>query len=346
MGDDAGFSAGDNSYVFDEDPPMAPPEDDDLTFPEVRVPPHLPLPPPRTMMTMTGERPPLHLPHLQAAPGAGDDQGGGHPGLPTFLSSEPRLAPLEEGESDTDHGYLIVEEAFRGSSNLASDISMDAVRALYPYWSQTASDTELGRRVAWVRRTNDWVYGEMSTASFRHLLQQLGSEGTGTMSSRTFVDLGSGSGKIAALAALHFGQVVGLELQAELHHLALRFAEEHRRLVTLHDASVGMVSLHRADFLGNLTPQWSDGDGRPWWEVADVAYACSPKYSRETMEGIKEYAVKMRPGSHFACVRHRLEDPALQEVWRGDADFTWGSDVLILYKRIPLSQPQPLSEGG
>jgi len=279
----------------DDEPPLAPPE------PTTTSPPPAP-----------GAEP---IEGVEQARDRGDD--------------EPRLAPSED-TGFTDYGLRIVEEVFSGSHALGSDAAMDAVRAWHPHWEEVDADSDVGRWVRWVRHSHDWVYGELASSSFPLLLPALSR--SSDLASGTFVDLGSGSGKVAALAALYFSQVVGLELQEALGTLARGLADDFRAQTRKHGVAAGELHLHRADFLGRLTPHWQDSQRQYWWEVADVAYACSPKFCEATMQALGDCAARMRSDSHFVTVRHPLHSDCLEEIWRGEGNFTWGHDELIVYR--------------
>mmetsp|Transcript_85547 Transcript_85547/g.222546 ORF Transcript_85547/g.222546 Transcript_85547/m.222546 type:complete len:296 (-) Transcript_85547:119-1006(-) len=284
----------DYSDSDEDEPPLAPPEDDAAD----------------------------DDPNFGARAAAAHGGGGGD-------DDEPRLAPLSEAEESTtgymDHGFRIVEEVYARSCSSGSEVSMDAVRALHPHWGAVDSDSEVGRWVRWVRCSHDWVYGELSSDSFNLLVLRTGGGGT-------FVDLGCGTGKVAALASLYFSQVLGLELQGALLNMASSLAEDFRAQTQKHGVAVGELMLHCVDFLGRLTPHWQSSQRQCWWEVADVAYACSPKFCEATMHALDECAARMKSGSHFVTVRHPLHSPCLEEIWRGEANFSWGSDQLIVYR--------------
>jgi len=214
---------------------------------------------------------------------------------------------------------------------------MDAVRSLHPHWSQVNADSEIGRWVRWVRCSNNWVYGELCTESFPLLLERSARDVADPLEAQrqeTFVDLGCGTGKVLALASLHFARCLGLELQLELRDLAGDLAERFRERAASRGVAVGDVEVHRADFLGKMMPQWQSRQGDPWWSVADVAYACSPKFCEETMHGLSDCAAMMRSGSRFVTVRHALKNESVPVVWQGEAVFSWGRDQLIVHQRI------------
>lgn len=247
----------------------------------------------------------------------------------------PLGAPIEEScisssNGDPDSlGVALVKEVYAGSSGVGSELALDAVRALHPFWDQAGKDSAIGRQVTWARCSNDWVYGELSLDSWPLLLAQCGPKST----SDVFVDLGCGTGKVTALAALHFSRVFGLELQQELLDHAGKLANTFRARARRQGVGVGELGFHRADFLGRLTSAWSGDDGKPWWELADVAYACSPKFSEATMQSLADLAAGMRSGCRFATVRHGLKSPHLEELWRGSLIFSWGRDDLIVHRR-------------
>mmetsp|Transcript_10819 Transcript_10819/g.37907 ORF Transcript_10819/g.37907 Transcript_10819/m.37907 type:complete len:117 (+) Transcript_10819:260-610(+) len=114
--------------------------------------------------------------------------------------------------------------------------------------------------------------------------------------------------------------------------MACALAERFHSLAENHGVRTGTMSLHQADFLGHLSQSWTNAAGQHWWELADVAYACSPKFSKETMAGLDDLAALMRPGAYFVTVRHPLQNSAMDEVWRGEAIFSWGRDDLIVYR--------------
>lgn len=230
---------------------------------------------------------------------------------------------------DLEFALSVVKEVYAGSSSAGAELALDATRALHPFWNQIGRDSDLGRKVSWVRCSNDWVYGELSVDSFPQLLAR-----SAPAKGETFVDLGCGTGKVATLAALHFSRVFGIELQQELLVLAEKLASSCRARVQRHGVGIGELHFQRADFLGRLTATWCSAEGKPWWQLADVAYACSPKFCEATMRSLAELAAGMRSGSRFVTVRHNLSSPSFEEVWRGQVDFSWGSDDLIVHRRL------------
>lgn len=251
----------------------------------------------------------------------------------------PHLAPSADGaELRTTlsraelrrHGARVVEEVYSHSCDEAEGLVVDTVRALHPFWDKVNEDSEIGRRVSWVRSSNDWVYGELTSHSFEELVEQR----LAITGDEVFVDLGSGTGKIVALASLYFRHAVGLEVQPALHERAQVLADTLKRRLQGHGVEAKELSLCSADFLDKSRACWtSTTDGRPWWEIADVAYACSPKFCTKTMHSLAELAALMRSGAQFVTVRHALKTADLDEVWRGDAEFSWGRDTLIVHRR-------------
>lgn len=73
------------------------------------------------------------------------------------------------------------------------------------------------------------TYGEVEVASFQNILGYTSTHNTfkeseGTLNSRVFYDLGSGTGRAVITAALspsHFSKVVGIELMAELYEFSM-----------------------------------------------------------------------------------------------------------------------------
>lgn len=242
----------------------------------------------------------------------------------------PVLAPPEHSDERSvyQHGVRLVEQVYTDSYAVGAEVAMEVVRSLHPNWSECEMDTEIGRWVKWARCSNDWVYGEMSPRSFETLLDALAE----CNRPRTFVDLGSGTGMLTALASLRFSNVLGIELQSNLDKVAQSYLSEFRRDVQKHGLQVGDINLFAADFLGRMTPHWQNSQGQYWWDVADVVYTCSPKFSQETMRKISSFAEQMRPDSLFFTVRHRLESGLFTEVRRDEASFSWGVDDLIMHR--------------
>eukprot|EP00931_Biecheleriopsis_adriatica_P010861 TRINITY_DN111927_c0_g1_i1.p1 TRINITY_DN111927_c0_g1~~TRINITY_DN111927_c0_g1_i1.p1 ORF type:complete len:304 (+),score=50.72 TRINITY_DN111927_c0_g1_i1:25-912(+) len=267
--------------------------------------------------------------------------GGGYPDAGSLLvahaeqdlsdEGQTMVAPPESNDPESlrEHARQLVEEVYERSYDNGTDVVMDAVRSLHPYWHEHELETARGKLVKWVRSSNDWVYGEMESESFTTLAAHLS-----ISESDTFLDLGCGTGKIAALASLYFRRSFGLELQKDLHLLAGELSEMFCRRSQNLGLCTGQMATFRADFLGQLTAPWAcPGDGQPWWEVADVVYACSPKFSAATMSALAGLAEKMRPGARFVTVRYALRTPCLEETWRGEGVFSWGRDDMIVHRR-------------
>eukprot|EP00927_Polykrikos_kofoidii_P062532 TRINITY_DN57347_c0_g1_i1.p1 TRINITY_DN57347_c0_g1~~TRINITY_DN57347_c0_g1_i1.p1 ORF type:complete len:310 (+),score=38.93 TRINITY_DN57347_c0_g1_i1:77-1006(+) len=308
-----------------ESPRLAPSEDDSPKTP----PPECPqmkwsCPQGADAEKALGSRPPLEPMQTVEAPLEPVDFRGGS--LQSRIPQPPVL--LHSPESALD----LVNLVYTGSCGLGSDLAMDEVRGLHPHWAEVGTDSEIGKKVSWVRDTNDWVYGEVMTDSFLHILcTHLAPE---TQAKKTFVDLGSGTGKAVALASLHFAEAVGLELQEKLHQAAGGLSANFVLRAVEFGMQLGKIDLVQADFLGVLTPEWKDAAGQPWWEVATAVFATSPKFCASTMRGIARRAAMMRTGARIATVRHTLEDPALEEIWRGEGIFSWGADTVIVYRRM------------
>lgn len=115
--------------------------------------------------------------------------GSGRGTEPLLAPPEEEVAGLEGEAAGARHGVRVIEEVYSKSCEAGSNTAMDAVRALYPHWSEFNANTEMGRRVKWARCSNDWVYGELSTGSFASLIA-----GTGPIEARW------GSPRVPALA--------------------------------------------------------------------------------------------------------------------------------------------------
>eukprot|EP00928_Gymnodinium_smaydae_P089599 TRINITY_DN73540_c0_g1_i2.p1 TRINITY_DN73540_c0_g1~~TRINITY_DN73540_c0_g1_i2.p1 ORF type:complete len:284 (+),score=50.36 TRINITY_DN73540_c0_g1_i2:124-975(+) len=246
---------------------------------------------------------------LPVAPPESDDEA---PRRRGEEEQEPPLAPPEEPQvgafsSSPSVGLAVAKEVYRGSYATGTDVVLEYVRGLHPYWNEAGSDSNVGREVSWVRGSNNWVYGELADESFVELMEHVSSWLSGHKG--FFVDLGCGTGKVGALASLHFRRVVGLEIQEELCRVAGDLAIEFAARMRVHGEELGEIAIRRADFLADnltgadaLAPAWCDESGQAWWDLADVAYACSPKYCEATMAGISARAEHMRQGALLVTV--------------------------------------------
>ncbi|CAM9363861.1 unnamed protein product, partial [Ectocarpus fasciculatus] len=111
--------------------------------------------------------------------------------------------------------------------------------------------------------------------------------------SKTFVDLGSGAGRVLFSAAVcyPFQKCVGIEILESLHKLALAARNEYDRISDLWGGDfTDSVELVRGSMFDlNLFD----------WTQADVVVACSTCFSADMFEGLSVMGSRMKKGSYF-----------------------------------------------
>eukprot|EP00949_MAST-11_sp_MAST-11-sp1_P003732 g3732.t1 len=156
------------------------------------------------------------------------------------------------------------------------------------------------------------TYGEMSTESFLDILvAQFAGKAMGSM---TFLDIGSGMGKIVLLASLFFKQAVGVELSQTLY-------EQSKYALKSFSASMADAVEESQGAAVIVHGDMFDVD----WSFADVIYACTTCFGDSMCERVARKAAReLRPGSMILSVTRPLVHESLDRVAVIDCRFSWG----------------------
>jgi len=131
---------------------------------------------------------------------------------------------------------------------------------------------------------NSALYGEIPPASFAELLRRLA-----VRPDIRFYDLGSGTGKLVALAALMGFEATGIELEPG----------RHQRALAARAALVRRGALKRGG-----SPQLVQGSILEHdFSDADLVFADSVAFSPEMMETLARSAAKMKPGTRVVSYK-------------------------------------------
>jgi hypothetical protein len=137
-------------------------------------------------------------------------------------------------------------------------------------------------------------YGEMEFESFGSLICSLTKHGVDLGSMSTFVDLGSGVGKIVISAALLgiFEKCTGIEIISELHRTSASMLKRFYRH-NQNNAEVVAIEFIAGD------ASFID------WSNADMVFAHATCFDAEIMTRLAETSCKMKDGSIFITISNR-----------------------------------------
>ena len=204
------------------------------------------------------------------------------------------------------------------------------------HWNQSAkSQTSCGREV---EDQAIKIYGELHLDSIYPLLEFCGA----TSDNTTFLDLGSGCGKVAMAASLFCGRSVGVEICKSRHAEAIALHEKFSRILE-NLSTAGRCKVSHCELRS------SDMFEMPWSNFSHV-YTCSTCFNPRMMLRIAEKASKeLDEGSIICTVTHALDVSSRNLVCVGHQrlKFSWGDDVVFFFrKKVIQSDDITGGEGG
>lgn len=241
----------------------------------------------------------------------------------------------------------------------APDPSSDHVRSLQSLYADVTSlhSLERGKDISMEERLargtqpgamDSLVYGETPFSAIAAILAAVVrlTGWPGGLVGRTFVDLGTGSGKplvAAALLAPGWRECVGVELLPGLVDAALELEERFRE--GLPHIQKGVKGLqYRVPPAARSTPlRVEQGDVLEvdWWSTADVVFACSTCFEEPLLAGIAARAERLRPGSVIVMCSAALASPYLRMLEETRMVMSWGPATVYIAQRVA-----PGEEGG
>jgi len=196
------------------------------------------------------------------------------------------------------------------------------------------------------------TYGELTLPTLRRLLEHPavaeciegansrggggrksdGGGGTGGTGG-TFVDVGSGSGRVSVAAALlvEVDTVLGVEVDEDWHAVASAARE---RLLAHADA--GFI---RARELMFVCADAVAAAAETWVEAADVAYICCTCFGPPLLAALAEVVERLREGAVVITISHKLpaREGVLEDVCEPiTGTCTWGHATIHMQRRTDL----------
>ena len=185
---------------------------------------------------------------------------------------------------------------------------------------------------------DNFVYGEIVLEEFYDFLCRYAKNlAPGTPSSRSFYDLGSGTGKSVLVAALcpEFQHARGCEIIECLHGIATTIVDDFREIVQpalpLQMGEKSM-SVRHGDFF--------EEEALREWTTCDFVWCNCLTWDEDRMERLAKAAERMPLNAVFVTVLLPLPSAAFEVVAEEELNFSWGSPapVLVHVKRRQLEE--------
>jgi tetratricopeptide (TPR) repeat protein len=181
------------------------------------------------------------------------------------------------------------------------------------------------------------TYGELHTDSVYTLLETCTSINNTKGSDLSFLDLGSGHGKVVLLSSLFCGKSNGIESVQCRHKVAIQISQEFIQRV--HPLMPSDQSL--------CIPTFSCGDMFEMsWSDHTIIYACSTCFDTNMMVEIaKKSAMELDNNAILCTVTHCLPanviaSTRLIEIKTITLQFTWGEEIVYMYQQQEQQQEQ------
>lgn len=166
------------------------------------------------------------------------------------------------------------------------------------------------------------TYGEIILKSLHEILQVANAK-----PHEKFVDLGSGTGKVACSACVlfNFREVIGIEIQDALYDFS-------NSLLTKLKSS-NPRSQHWQDKLKRVTflkQNFLDSN----LDDADIIFANATCFSTDTWRQLEEKFKRCKPGTRYIMTTKYLKDPAFKLLHSVCYPMSWGYARLSVYERL------------
>ena len=169
---------------------------------------------------------------------------------------------------------------------------------------------------------NGFLYGELPFQTFVKIIESIKPKLGGT-----FIDLGSGTGRIVMQSYLmnHFDKVIGIEFLQGLHNKACE-------IKSIFDKT---VQPQVAKFLQNKSIEFINGDILEYdYRDADFIFMNHPLKSENGGYKILEAKFKseLKKGTKIATIIRPIEEQSFQMIDKRSLEFSWGKSTAYFYE--------------
>ena len=154
-----------------------------------------------------------------------------------------------------------------------------------------------------------YTYGETSTKAFQKLMGRIQNK-----EGKTFLELGSGTGRLCLIASSVFGMSsTGIERIAPF----VSFGKRMIRFLRIKNCSLieGDIFAYR-------------------WTDADVLYLTATTFPNHTMERVHEKCQELKSGAVFICVTQKIDREDMKLLDMEVLSFRWGVATIFFYKKL------------